>query len=71
MLPQSAVSTGTETYQALKAIFIADWEQEFITKLLHTHEGNISKSAQAAGMDRRGLQRLIQKGKPDAPDSLP
>jgi DNA-binding NtrC family response regulator len=70
VLPQSAVSTGVESFQALKAIAIADFEQQFIKKLLLSTSGNISKASHVSGLDRRGLQRLIQKGKLDARGSI-
>ena len=61
VLPQSAAATGNDSFQALKAIAIAEFEHKYIGQLLGSYEGNITKAAQAAGKDRRGLQRMIKK----------
>ena len=55
----ASITTGNGSFQTCKAEF----EQDYIKKLLLANEGNISKASKTAGMDRRSLQRLIQKGK--------
>ena len=63
MLPQSTAATGDDCFQVLKAITMADFEHKYISQLLEANKGNITKAAQAAGIDRRGLRRMIQKHK--------
>jgi len=67
VLPQSAAATGHDSFQALKAIAVAEFEHKYIGQLLATYEGNITKSALEAGKDRRSLQRLIRKHHPSMP----
>jgi two-component system, NtrC family, response regulator GlrR len=61
VLPQSAVATGADSFQALKAIAVADFEQQYIRQLLARNEGNISKAARASKKDRRAFFELMRK----------
>ena len=61
VLPQSAVATGADSFQALKAIAVAEFEQQYIRQLLERNEGNIAKSARAAKKDRRAFFELMRK----------
>jgi len=72
VLPQSAVATGADSFQALKAIAVADFEQRYINQLLAANEGNIARSARAAKKDRRAFFQLMRKhriGAHDQPSS--
>jgi len=44
-----------------KAQVIADFEKAYLTQLLHAHQGNVTRAAQAAHTGRRALGRLIKK----------
>lgn len=48
-------------FQAMKAKMIDQFEQAYLSKLLSSHQGNISKAARAAHKERRAFQRLLHK----------
>jgi transcriptional regulator with GAF, ATPase, and Fis domain len=48
-------------FQAMKAKMIDEFERAYLSKLLFSHHGNISKSARAAKKERRAFQRLLHK----------
>ena len=60
-LPQAAVAIGDDTLQAVRALKVADVVRRYILEKLAAFEGNVTKVAQAAGTDRRTMQRLIDK----------
>jgi len=41
--------------------FVARFEREYLEKLLAAHDGNVSKAARTAGVDRIHLYRLLWK----------
>jgi len=49
------------TYQERKARTIAVMEQTYLEELLSKHKGNVTHSADEAGMTRSALQKLLQK----------
>jgi len=48
-------------FQATKAKMIDEFERAYLSKLLSSHQGNISKAARAAKKERRAFQRLLHK----------
>ena len=44
-----------------KDILTEEFEVKYLTYHLKKNDGNISKTAQSCGMDRRTIHRLIQK----------
>ncbi len=52
---------GMRPFKEEKASLVDDFERKYILKLLKRNEGNISKSAREAGIERAYLQRLIKK----------
>lgn len=40
---------------------VREFERAYLVKLLATHEGNVTRAAEAAGKDRRTMQRLLRK----------
>jgi len=50
-----------ESFKEAKVRAVAMWEKQFINDLLHRFEGNISRAAHAASMDRTHLKRLMRK----------
>jgi two-component system, NtrC family, nitrogen regulation response regulator GlnG len=48
-------------YKQARAQMIEAFEREYVRGLLAAHDGNISKAARAAGIDRVYLHRLIRK----------
>ena len=48
-------------FKALKAQALHSFEREFVTELLHVHNGNISAAARAAGKERRTFFQLVRK----------
>jgi transcriptional regulator with GAF, ATPase, and Fis domain len=67
---QSLVPPGFESrgsisvdcsFQDMKIKVIEEFERTYLSKLLTTHQGNISKAARAAKKERRAFQRLLIK----------
>ncbi len=62
---EAAVNTadidGGGTFQAMKARTIAAVESSYLEGLLRKHRGNVTHSADEAGMTRSALQKLLQK----------
>ncbi len=50
-----------QTFKTMKAQFLADFERNYLTGVLLTHEGNISRAAEASGKDRRAFWELLRK----------
>lgn len=48
-------------FQALKRRAIDTFEKSYLSQLLITHRGNISRAAKEAGKDRRAFRRLMEK----------
>src|SRR5690348_8661394 len=49
------------SFQDMKTKVIDEFERVYLSELLSTHHGNISKAARAAKKERRAFQRLLQK----------
>jgi len=49
------------SFQEMKEKVIEEFEIAFLSELLSTHHGNISRAARAAKKERRAFQRLLQK----------
>jgi len=49
------------SFQDMKTKVIDEFERAYLSELLSTHNGNISKAARAAKKERRAFQRLLQK----------
>ncbi|MBV8901860.1 MAG: sigma-54-dependent Fis family transcriptional regulator [Verrucomicrobia bacterium] len=50
-----------QSFQQLKAQAIAQFEQNYVRRMLLIHGGNIAKAAQGAGQDRRAFWELMRK----------
>jgi two-component system response regulator AtoC len=60
---KSATGTRTDT--------LDDAERKYLVSLLEKNSGNVSQSAQQAGMSRQGLHKLLKKHGVDAKDYRP
>lgn len=60
VLPGQTSQTG-ESFQQAKAKIVRQFERDYIQRLLLSHDGNISKAAQAASKNRRAFWELIRK----------
>ncbi len=49
------------SFQEMKEKVIEEFERAYLSELLTSHHGNISKAARAAQKERRAFQRLLQK----------
>lgn len=49
------------SFQSMKTKVIEEFELAYLSELLATHHGNISKAARAAKKERRAFQRLLHK----------
>lgn len=57
--PTSVSATGT--FQEMKARKVAAIESSYIQELLRRNDGNVTRSAEEAGMSRSALQKLMQR----------
>jgi len=48
-------------YKEAKESFLEKFEVEYLTHHIKLNNGNISKTAEACGIDRRSIHRLINK----------
>ncbi len=53
--------TDHESFREAKSLMVAQFEQNYIRKLLRAHGGNISRAAKAARKNRRAFWELIRK----------
>lgn len=53
-------------FKEAKESVVEAFERSYIDNLLQNHEGNISRAAEASGIDRRSLHRLLVKHEIDA-----
>jgi DNA-binding NtrC family response regulator len=51
----------SSSFQDRKTKVIEEFERAYLSELLTTHQGNISKAARAAKKERRAFQRLLMK----------
>jgi two-component system response regulator GlrR len=65
VLPGTPLRQAGESFQKAKAKVIEKFEKDYIKSLLLSHQGNISKAAQAARKNRRAFWELIRKHKLD------
>src|SRR6185369_916371 len=65
VLPATETRQQEETFQEAKARVVEQFEKEYIQNLLLSHQGNISKAAQAANKNRRAFWELIRKHQMD------
>ena len=49
------------TYKSEKKKIVDEFEVSYVTKMLALHDGNISRAARAAGMDRKNFWQLMKK----------
>ena len=57
-----------DTFKEEKHRVVDQFEYNYITNLLSLHEGNISRAARAAGMDRKNFWQLMKKHEVNAKD---
>jgi len=57
---------GLDTFREEKQKVVGRFEYNYITNLLSLHDGNISRAAKAAGMDRKNFWQLMKKHKVSA-----
>ncbi|MBI3803957.1 MAG: sigma-54-dependent Fis family transcriptional regulator [Nitrospirae bacterium] len=59
--PTPTDATRDFPFQTLKRQTIDTFEKSYLSQLLMTHRGNISRAAKEAGKDRRAFRRLMEK----------
>ncbi len=65
ILPQQELLPAQMSFQKAKSRAVAEFEKKYIEDLLLAYDGNITKSARAAGKNRRAFWELIRKHKID------
>ncbi len=48
-------------FKEAKGLLVESFEREYLTHLLQRHNGNISRAALEAGIDRNYIHRLVKK----------
>jgi two-component system response regulator GlrR len=61
VLPHLETTPGQESFKEAKAKVITRFEKDYVTKLLHAYDGNITQAARAAQKNRRAFWELIRK----------
>ena len=59
--PSSSRSTEYEAFREAKNRTIRQFEQDYLIQVMAAVDGNVSKAARLAGMQRRDFQRLLRK----------
>ena len=50
-------------YMEARRLFLDNFQQRYVEAILEAHGGNVSAAARAAGMDRRSIQRIMNRAK--------
>jgi DNA-binding NtrC family response regulator len=61
-----AFTIGSDMFSEERDAVIAEFERQFVMKLLKSHNGNVSAAAEASQMSRQNFHRLMQKYSVDA-----
>ena len=56
-----ARTCSTKPFKEAKGLLVESFEREYLTHLLARHNGNISRAALEAGIDRNYIHRLVKK----------
>jgi DNA-binding NtrC family response regulator len=49
------------SYQQAKRAVLESFDRQFVTQALKEHHGNVTRAAEASGLDRKNLQVIIKK----------
>ncbi len=60
-VPVTIVPTEACSFKAMKQKTIEAFEREYLKRLMHEHQGNVSHAAAAAGKERRELGKMLTK----------
>jgi DNA-binding NtrC family response regulator len=60
-IPRVLTSRSRVSFSQTKARIVEEFERGYLTELLRSHRGNVTRAAREAGKDRRALGRLIKK----------
>ena len=52
---------GHLSFRVAKNLASADWERRYLSELLPAHDGNVSRAARAAKMNRSHLSELVRR----------
>jgi DNA-binding NtrC family response regulator len=61
VMPAFPADTGNMQYKDAKELWLAAFEKNYLTALLKSTDGNVSRAAQKAGIDRKTIHRLIKR----------
>jgi two-component system response regulator GlrR len=57
----AAAAAGRDSFREAKARTVAEFEKQYLSELLVSHDGNITRAAQAAKKNRRAFWQLLRK----------
>ena len=55
------VELSTMTYRDAKRAIVEAFERQYLTRLMQSHRGNVTRAAETAGKERRDFGRLLKK----------
>ena len=61
----------TASFRAAKERAVAAWERGYVRELIARHDGNLSRAARAARMDRTHLRELLRRHRITADEGSP
>jgi two-component system, NtrC family, response regulator GlrR len=61
LLPDLPGPAAARSYHHLKEQMLLDFNRSYLQGLMADHQGNVTRAAQAAGLGRRQLQRLLHR----------
>ena len=59
--PKAIAFDDTASFRVAKERAVGDWERAYVRELVHRHDGNLSRAARAARMDRNHLRELLRR----------
>ncbi len=54
-------ATAEQTFKEAKDQLIVAFERQYLADLIERHQGNVSRAARSADIDRKSLTRLLKK----------
>jgi len=59
--PSLTLAPESRSFKRMKEKMIEKFERDYLTRLMHEHQGNVSHAALAAGKERRELGKMLKK----------
>ena len=60
-MPVTTEQASSLPFKDAKDALIEEFEKQYLIDLIERHDGNVSRAARTAGMDRKSITRLLKK----------